>query len=159
MKGHELEMANRSNTMKLAELTNSVNRMNHDIAAKFSTFMNGEEVSKFINVNVGEQMGPIRREYKEDFFKLNQEVQAISKSLQLPGLVGTSSRYPSITDFLVITFRDNNYLFDSMQKQLTKLEEETLKSLRQDTDANRKLIGKAEEALDLGLNDMKGLLE
>ena len=27
-------------------------------------------------------------------------------------------------------FRDNNYLFDQMQKQLNKLEEETIRSLR-----------------------------
>jgi len=151
-------MAARSTAMKLAELTKDVGRTNHEFAARLATFMNGEEVSKFINLQVEEQMGIVRREFKEDFFKLNLEVQAISKSLQLPGLIGTNSRYASITDFLVMQFRDNNFLFDSIQKQLNKLEEETIKSLRQDTDANRRLIGKAEEALGLGLKDVKGLL-
>ena len=77
LKGHELEMSIRSNTMKLAELAKEVSRANHEFAARLSTFMNGEEVSKFINFQVEEQLGIIRREYKEDFFKLNQEVQAI----------------------------------------------------------------------------------
>ena len=77
MKGHELEMSIRSNTMKLAELTKEVSKTNHEFATRLSTFMNGEEVSRFINLQVDEQLGAFRREYKEDFFKLNQEVQAI----------------------------------------------------------------------------------
>lgn len=158
MKAHDLEMSIRSNTMKLADLTKDVSKTNHEFASRLSTFMNGEEVSKFINYQVEEQLGVIRREFKEDFFKLNVEVQAISKSLQLPGLTGANSRYQSITDFLVIQFRDNNYLFDQIQKQLNKLEEETIRSLRQDTEANRRLIGKTDEALGNGLKELKGLV-
>lgn len=97
--------------------------------------MNAEQITNHINWQFDEKLGEIRREFKEDFFRLKEEVNVIGKSLQLPGLIGDSCKYPTITDFLVMTFRDNNYLFEMMDKDLKRIEEVEIKELRIDVDS------------------------
>ena len=123
--------------------------------SRLDTFMNAEQVPNHINWQLDEKLGEIRREFKEDFFRLKEEVNVMGKSLQLPGLIGDSCKYPTITDFLVMTFRDNNYLFEMMDKDLKRIEEVEIKELRIDVDSLKMRTSDLQRALDSNVKDLR----
>lgn len=70
-----------------------------------------------------QQLGPIRLEFKEDFFSLKKELSAIADKFNIPGLIGENQPYSNITEFLIVTFEQNKKAFDSCRQSVELLEQ------------------------------------